>query len=95
MAKKKSPNDKLSPAELAGIHVSSLAAGKAGYKTADFALEELLKKADVGQVFTIPSDFEDKDLRGKKFCVKDKFAGKNSIPVGQSVRRYELEEVPS
>ena len=81
-------------AELTALHVSSLAEGKAGYKQADAALDALLKVAKVGEVIVLP---EEKpipvDLRGKKFRVIDKFEKKNSIGVGLSARRYEVEEI--
>ncbi len=32
-------------------------------------------------------------INGKQFVISDKFANRNSIPVGQSARRFEVEEV--
>jgi hypothetical protein len=76
------------------MHVSALADGKKFYKEADAALEALLLKAKVGEVITLADEKPiPVDLRGKKFQVIDKFAKKNSIGVGLSARRYELEEV--
>lgn len=85
---------------LAAIHLTTLALGKENYKKADIALEELLDQVKVGEVITLPNKEKlptghliPEELRGKKFCVADKFAKKNSIGVGLSARRYEVEEV--
>jgi len=76
------------------MHVAALAEGKLRYKQSDVLLEALLKVVKVGEIIALP---EAKpipvDLRGKKFRVIDKFAKKNSIGVGLSARRYEVEEV--
>ncbi len=85
---------------LAAMHVMALAIGKENYKKSDLALEVLLKKCKVGEVITLPAKENlstgeplPENLRGKKFQVKDKFEKKNSIGVGLSARRFELEEV--
>ena len=82
------------PAEIVAMHVSTLAEGKLRYKQADVLLDALLKVVKPGEVIVLP---EAKpipvDLRGKKFRVIDKFEKKNSIGVGLSARRYEVEEV--
>lgn len=94
MSKAKKENPEFLLERMTALHVSALAVGKAKYKEADAALDALLKVAKPGQVIVLP---EEKpipvDLRGKKFRVKDKFEKKNSIGVGLSARRYELEEV--
>lgn len=82
------------PSELAARHVQSLALGKKFYKRADAALDELLKTAKAGDVIVLPDRRPVPSLlRGKKFRVIDKFEKKNSIGVGLSARRFELEEV--
>ena len=93
MAKKPSPRQ-LSSTELVALHLSALADGKKFYKEADAALEALLKQAKVGEVIALPVEKPiPVGLRGKKFAITDKFEKRNSIGVGLSARRYELEEV--
>lgn len=107
MSKKSTPE--LDSATLAALHVTELAEGKAHYKVADAALDALLAQVKAGTVITLPSErFVSvptdtairkveipAHLRGKKFQVLDKFAKRNSIGVGLSARRYELEELSS
>jgi hypothetical protein len=91
---KHSTTPEISNAELAALHVAALTDGKARYKEADAALDALLKQAKVGEVITLPNQKPiPVDLRGKKFVISDKFAKRNSIGVGLSARRYELEEL--
>ena len=93
-AAKTAKEPKLDKPTLAWMHITALSVGKERYKTADAALDELLKQAKPGEVITLPSDGPcPKELRGKKFRVDDKFAKKNSIGVGLSARRYELKEI--
>lgn len=99
------PNPELpSPAELTALHVSSLADGKASYKESDLALdhviESLCKRCKScgqivsGQEITLPDAKPiPVELRGKKFRIEDKFAERNSIGAGLSVRRFEMKEV--
>ena len=84
----------LSPEALAVRHVVSLDRGKKYYKKADAALDALLQQSKAGDVISLPDAAPvPKELRGKKFRVTDKFEKKNSIGVGLSARRYELEEI--
>lgn len=95
MATKRKPNGSvLSLETLAVRHVVSLARGKKYYKRADAALDALLQQVKAGDVVSLPDAAPvPKELRGKKFSVVDKFEKKNSIGVGLSARRYELEEI--
>jgi hypothetical protein len=90
MMKRASTTPKLDTATLAARHVVSLARGKSHYKKADAALDALLTKAKAGDVITLP---DQKPVRKAKFRVIDKFASRNSIGVGLSARRYELEPI--
>jgi hypothetical protein len=84
----------LSLETLAVRHVVSLDRGKKYYKKADAALDALLKQAKAGDIVSLPDAAPvPKELRGKKFRVSDKFEKRNSIGVGLSARRYELEEI--
>jgi hypothetical protein len=92
---KKKPQASVLPLEtLAVRHVVSLARGKMYYKKADAALDALLKQAKTGDLIVLP---DEKPVpiayRGKKFRVTDKFESRNSIGVGLSARRFELEEL--
>lgn len=79
---------------LMAMHVTALAEGKKQYKLADAALDALVDQLRVGQVIELPKTFKiPEDLRGKKFAIADKFAKRNSIGVGLSARRFEVEEV--
>lgn len=106
---RKSSTPALDAPTLAALHVVELAEGKFHYKTADAALDVLLQQVKAGEVITLPKErFVSvatdaairkleipSELRGKKFLVKDKFADRNSIGVGLSARRFELEELTS
>jgi hypothetical protein len=93
------------PAEqLTALHVASLAEGKVRYKEADAALDHVInslckrcktcKQIVAGQVITLPHEKPiPVELRGKTFRLIDKFASRNSIGVGLSARRFEVEEV--
>jgi hypothetical protein len=84
----------LSLETLAVRHVVSLARGKMYYKKADAALDALLRHAKTGDEIILPSEKPvPPAYRGKKFRVTDKFESRNSIGVGLSARRYELEEI--
>jgi hypothetical protein len=94
MMKRASTTPKLDTATLAARHVVSLARGKSHYKKADAALDALLKGAKAGDVITLPDQKPvPVSLRKQKFRVIDKFASRNSIGVGLSARRYELEPI--
>lgn len=103
MAKKRAkpgPQAVDSPAEIAAAHLEFLETGKAGYKAADSALELLIEQSKIDPCPTCGAQrFKNggivKGPDGKSFRIVDKFSGKNSIPVGQSARRYQLEEIPS
>lgn len=85
---------KLNAPNLALLHIHSLREGKERYKAADAALDALLEKKKAGAVIKLPATKGmPEDLRGKKFRVVDKFKSRNSIGVGLSARRFELEEV--
>lgn len=91
---KKPSRSVLSPEVLAVKHVVSLDRGKKYYKKADAALDALLQQSKAGDLISLPDAAPvPKELRGKKFRVIDKFEKKNSIGVGLSARRYELEEI--
>ncbi|MCU1338861.1 MAG: hypothetical protein JWO19_4442 [Bryobacterales bacterium] len=94
-ARTKKPAASVLPLEtLAVRHVVSLARGKFYYKKADAALDALLKQAKTGDVIVLPNEKPvPTAYRGKTFRVTDKFASKNSIGVGLSARRFELEEI--
>lgn len=85
---------KISPAELALLHVHSLEVAKQRYKIADEALRQLRKRKKVGTAIALP-DSKDvaEHLRGKKYCIVDKFADRDAIPVGMNARRFEMEPV--
>lgn len=94
MPKAQKENPEFLLERMTALHVSALAEGKAKYKEADAALDALMKIAKPGQIIALPEEKTIRpSLRGKKFRVKDKFEKKNSIGVGLSARRYELEEV--
>jgi hypothetical protein len=96
---------KLTREQAATEHVVFLALGKACYKYADVQLEMLLAKRnrtaiglkldrkEVNKRIQEALDLIFATVQGRRFRVSDKFAGRNSIPVGQSARRFELEEV--
>jgi hypothetical protein len=91
---KKPSGSVLSLERLATLHVVSLARGKFYYKKADAALGLLLNSAKPGDIVVLPNEKPcPPAYRGKKFRVSDKFADRNSIGVGLSARRYELEEI--
>lgn len=90
-------------------HLILLALGKACYKGSDSLLELLLMDLKPGEPVKITKRSLSKKaiakslrdtlglvcatVEGRKFVVRDKFAERNSIPVGQNARRYELEEI--
>ncbi len=91
---KKPSGSVLSLEHLATLHVVSLARGKFYYKKADAALELLLNQAKPGDIILLPDQKPcPPAYRGKKFKVSDKFENRNSIGVGLSARRFELEEI--
>ena len=90
--------------ELTALHVLSLAEGKTRYKEADAALDHVIQSCCkrckacgqivAGQIVQLPDRKPiPVDLRGKKFRLVDKYAERNSIGVGLSARRFEVEEV--
>lgn len=100
-------SDEMSPDVLAFLHVFALGCGKIGYKTADAAIEALLKQQRKGSV-VIPEnlsthidrlldEFEEfaHTLAGKKLRIVDGWRGKMKVNTGSNVRRFELEEVSS
>jgi hypothetical protein len=102
--KKPSGRELPPPEQLTALHVSALTEGKARYKDADAALDLVIqsisercskcKQIVAGQVITLPDAKPiPSELRGKQFKLIDKFEKRNSIGVGLSARRYELEEV--
>jgi len=99
-------SSKAKAGELAALHVAALVEGKTKYKEADAALEAVINELGehckacgqlkAGQVIELPNAKPiPVELRGKRFKLIDKFEKKHSIGVGQSARRYELEEVES
>lgn len=84
----------IDPGILAARHLSALAKGKAHYKKSDAALDALLKQKKAGDIVILPDGHPTPAaLRGKKFIVVDKFENRNSIGVGLSARRFEMEEL--
>jgi len=106
VAKKNSNADR---ARITGEALVYLALGKACYKLQDYLLDEIIpgakKKSNRKiQVPKIDRQAIQKTLEaalgvtiatieGRTFQVADKFADRNSIGVGLSARRFELEEV--
>jgi hypothetical protein len=94
--------------KLASEALVSLALGKAYYKHQDHLVEALLdatkKRRDLKFAVKVDRAAVKKQLDsalemicatidGKTFAIADKFEDRNSIGVGLSARRYELEEV--
>jgi ribonucleotide monophosphatase NagD (HAD superfamily) len=96
-------------AQLFAEHLVMLNLGKSCYKRADLLLELLasqpdrhkpvkLTKRSLGRKAIAAKLREAQKLVvativGKPFSIADKFAKRNSIPVGQNARRFEVEEV--
>jgi hypothetical protein len=90
-------------------HLTLLALGKACYKRADVILDVLLQHRVENEVVKITSRRLSKKeisktlrealklifvtIEGKNFAIRDKFADRNSIGVGQSARRFEIDEI--
>jgi hypothetical protein len=77
------------PSDLCAKAVTSLAAGKRGYKKSDAAMDALEKLVKPGEVISIESG----KLKGKKFKFSDKWEGKSRVNGGMNIRRFELEEL--
>ncbi len=98
-------------AQLTAEHLIMLNLGKACYKRADSLLEVIvgqpnrhepvkLTRRSLGRKAIAARLREGQNLivttvLNKKFAVADKFANRNSIPVGQNARRFEIEEFAS
>jgi len=103
---KLSPKDR---AKLVTEHLILLNLGKSCYKRADSLLEILVAQPNrhepvkvtrraLGRKAIAAKLREAQKLivatiEGRAFAVGDKFAKRNSIPVGQNARRFELEEI--
>lgn len=95
--------------QLIAEHLILLHLGKACYKRADLLLDLIagqvnryepvkITRRSLGRKAIAAKLREAQKLvvatvEGKKFAVSDKFANRNSIPVGQNARRFEIEEV--
>jgi hypothetical protein len=96
--KKKSKTKENSPGALAAEHLQIRDLAKQGYKTADSALDLLISKCRGVDCPTcgaprFKNDGVVKGSDGRRFRIVDKFASRNSVPVGQNARRFELEEI--
>jgi hypothetical protein len=96
-------------AQLIAEHLILLNLGKACYKRADSLLELVvqvpnrhepvkLTRRSLGRKAVAARLREAQNLivatvLNKKFAVADKFANRNSIPVGQNARRFEIDEI--
>ena len=96
-------------ARLVAEHLVLLNLGKSCYKRADSLLDLIadtsnrhepvkLSKRALGRKAIAAQLREAQKLivatiEGRKFAVADKFASRNSIPVGQNARRFEIAEV--
>lgn len=96
-------------AQLVAEHLIMLNLGKSCYKRADALLELLtgtsnryepvrLTRRHLGRKAIAAKLREAQKLivatvEGKSFSINDKFANRNSIPVGQNARRFEIDEV--
>ena len=86
------------PGDIAQDHLETLGIGKQGYKAADSALDYLLSLCRDEDCPTCGAPrFKNggvvKSSDGRSFRIVDKYAKKNSVPVGQNARRYEIEEI--
>lgn len=95
-------------AQIFAEHLVMLALGKACYKRADHLLDVALSQSNRYEPVKItPRRLRRKLLskwlrealtlianhvEGQRFVVRDKFANRNSVPVGQNARRFEIEE---
>jgi len=95
--------------QLFAEHLIMLNLGKVCYKRADFILDLLTGQTNRHQPVKITRRCLGRkaiaaklresqklivaSLVGKSFAVKDKFANRNAIPVGQNARRFEVEEL--
>lgn len=90
-------------------HLILLHLGKSLYKRADLLLDQLIGQVNRHEPVKITSRHLRRKaiaaklreaqkliittIVGKQFVVRDKFANRNSVPVGQNARRFEVEEV--
>lgn len=92
---KKSKSDTNSPAVLAQKHQRNLALGKARYKQSDAAMEEFLAtlpRCETCGSIIVPTEPVILPT-GKKVILEDKLSDKQSIPTGQSARRFSFKEL--
>ena len=105
-APKLSPKER---AQVTAEHLILLHLGKSCYKRSDWLAEILIAQTDrhkpvkitrrsLGRKAIAAKLREAQKLvvatiEGKSFAVADKFAKRNSIPVGQNARRFEIEEI--
>jgi hypothetical protein len=95
--------------QLFAEHLILLHLGKSCYKRADFLLDLLvgqsnrhepikitrraLRRKAVAAQLREAQKLVVNTIVGKQFAVSDKFAKRNSVPVGQNARRFEVDEV--
>lgn len=95
-------------ASLYAEHLVMLALGKACYKRADALLEVALSQTNRYEPAKITKrrlgrkaiairlrealKLITSTIEGRRFAISDKFANRNSVPVGQNARRFEIEE---
>ena len=95
-------------AQLYAEHLVMLAMGKACYKRADALLEVALLQPNRYEPVKITKRRLGRKalalrlrealklititIEGRRFAISDKFANRNSVPVGQNARRFEIEE---
>jgi len=80
------PKKQRSLGELAARHLRAREAGKRAYRRAELALDEIVKRAKVGQEIELGS--------GKKVALKDLYAEENKVYRAHGIARYELKELP-
>lgn len=70
--------------KLAQRHLRGLEVGKAGYKDADAAMDELAALVPAGTVIPISRELD--------VVIVDQYEGKNAVSSGLKIRRYVLKE---
>lgn len=96
-------------AQICAEHLILLHLGKSCYKRADFLLDQLvgqpnrhepvkITRRSLGRKAIAAKLREAQKLLvativGKRFVIADKFAKRNSVPVGQNARRFEVDEI--
>lgn len=73
--------------ELFEKHLKYLNAGKANYAKADKALDEILRRCDVGVQHLIPGSAKKPPL---ELTLIDQFADKNAVWSGSSCKRFKI-----